>query len=150
MIPKSIIFQTDRNLTADEIFISCLRILHFFLKYLFCSFPLGVFDPLIWCSQNCLKSITGVHRYMLITLLIYVFSKLFLFQLLRENLVFNDLMLPKLSEIWHIRSYHCCIPIFYFCYEETILNDLKPRYLCVKKTVGGRGRGRGARTTYSS
>ena len=47
----------------------------FFSKFLSFIFSLGKFGPKIWSSWNWLKCRTGVHCYMLITILMLIFSK---------------------------------------------------------------------------
>ena len=78
-----------------------------FPKFLSLMF-LGKFDPIIWISSNWLKFRIGVHCYMLITALMFIFSKkisfTFLGQIWSKNLKFY-----KLTEI-------CCKRTLLYAY----------------------------------
>ena len=67
----------------------------------FChSYFWGKFGPIIWISWNWLKFYRGVHCYMLTTVSMFIFSKIFSFiffgKILSQNLKFF-----KLTDIWY-------------------------------------------------
>ena len=72
----------------------------YFSKKFYHSWFLGKFGPIIWIPSNWLKFLRGIHCYMLITVLILIFSKFFSFiffgQIWSQNLKFL-----KLTKIWY-------------------------------------------------
>ena len=56
--------------------------------------------PIIWVSSNWLKFRKGLYCYMLITVLMFIFSKIFSFILFRQ-ICSQNLKSFKLTEIWY-------------------------------------------------
>ena len=78
-----------------------IRILMFiFPKFLLLMSLFGRFSPIIWISSNWLKFCKGVHSYILITVLMFVFSKLFWFIFLGKfgPKIWSSF---KLTDIWY-------------------------------------------------
>ena len=87
----------------------CLLQFCLFFRNSFHSYFLGKFALKIWSSSNWLKIGTEVDSYMLISILIFIFSKflsfLFFGQIWSQNLKFS-----KLIEIW----YRCTLLSAYY------------------------------------
>ena len=88
LVPKSEVLQVNWNLVQRYIAICLLHFNVYFFQNSFHLYFLGNFGPEIWSSPSQLKFSTGIHCYMLITIVMFVFfSKLLLFIFLGANLV---------------------------------------------------------------
>ena len=100
LVPKSELLQINWNLVQVYIATNLLRFQSLFFQTFCHSCSLGKFGPIIWISSNWLKFRRGVHYYMLITVLMFIFSKLFSFVFFGE-IWYQNLKFFKLTEIWY-------------------------------------------------
>ena len=73
LVLKPEVLQINLNLIQRYIAISKFCV--YFFKNIFMHIFLGKFGPQLWRSPNYWKFGTGVHCYMLITILIFIFPK---------------------------------------------------------------------------
>ena len=110
-----------------------IRILKFYFSNIFfCKF-FDKLSPLISCSQNWFKFNTGVHCYIQITIIVFVFKifELSGTSLVSKSNVFEIEWTPahRLLKFLHANFF----PRNYLNYDPMILNELKPRYSWVPK-----------------